>query len=317
MTHLFLITSLSLLCLLVSAWPNQELNSREYKTLLQTKPFLESVEEVLVDLQDDLSRIAAGDGANGVSGSFQRKEGTPRSVLYYDTPDDCSLARHQWTLRLRKAPSDDAWEATLKTRSGDRYHSSYRAELVKGCHAGEEGKHKFEEDISHFDWTGSVFSYSQKCYLELDEDEIDSLAFIGTVWGSMDEYLKEEFKKEGTTPLEVVGNATITEVAYEGFFIDLEDGKKDQMAEAKVSLWYDSEDDSLIVAELSMRIESKHEDWSEKTILTMHDFWELCATSLKEKWLDSESKTKTQWVYDSDPTFCYTEDPDDEETRKA
>ncbi|CAB9521464.1 expressed unknown protein [Seminavis robusta] len=335
------------------AWPNAELNSREYKAMLQASLFASPSEEqrvdtvmaVLEELQKDLTVVAAAANAVDTQGEFELKEDTPRLVRYFDTPGSCLLRHNGLTMRLRRPLdewSNDPWEAMLKARSGDRYHSTVRMPYVEGCNTdvSQDYKNKFEEDLGHFDWTGSVYSFSQKCYFgmkDLPKHSRGNLKTVSTVWENTKDLFQKDLGFDDTvmaTPLALVSNTTITEVAYEDFWVYLDDddyGDDEAIAQAKVTLWYktqdgiraDSGDHEMIdytgvgdpiVAELSFRIKSEHEEWSDDTIVNMHNFWEQLGKSLSKKWLDAESMSKTSWIYQYDHDFCHPKDSDGDES---
>ena len=369
-------------CSGILAWPKSEVNSREYKTMLRADVFAnvtfskainndngkdnhKFLNNILRNLQATLVTAASKAGAAKSRGRFTLKKGTPRHVHYYDTPGHCWLRHHSLTLRLRRdihatstSTSQEEWEGMLKSRSGDRYHTSYRQQYIQGCHKSlQKGKHKMEEDIGNFDWTGNVYSFSQKCHLPVaaaapnnsDSDRgdtatlspgITSLRDIATAWDSMEDYLQSSLNLELETELQLVGNTSLIEVAYEDFWIPLEDdADDDQIAQAKLTLWYAGAGGTVnnsqlhqpssssssaaaaaalssppIVAELSFRIQSKHEAWSDPTIMTMHTFWETLGTGLqRDDWLDPESMTKTAWIYQYDDTFCQFRDDSGED----
>jgi len=336
----------------------------------------------LQELETILKNTAA-DASVVTRGIFSLKKGTPRQVHFYDSPGHCWLRHHSLTLRLRKPfvladkggnnagqkPNDnsqeeddddtdattdveengqDEWEGMLKSRSGDRYHTTARQSYIQGCHASvRKGKHKFEEDIGHFEFLANVYSFSQKCHFTTrmtrqrqqrnnsnTNSILSTLKDIADTWGEpTHELLEQQLNLELSTPLQLVGNQSLIEVAYENFYLELEeDAKKDQIAEAKLTLWYawqgggeekggdddtDTDQDfassSLllqppIVAELSSRIKSKHEAWSDTSILRMHTYWEGLGKILQEqKWIDFDkaSVTKTSWIYESNnDRFC-------------
>ena len=339
----------------IHAWPSEELNAREYKLLLNASLFATSstnddslkqrettILAVVSELQRDLTKAAASVQAAGIAGEFQLKHDTPRWVRYWDTPGTCVLRKNEMILRMRQScnkkrngDDDDAWEGTLKTRNGDRYHTTARASYVKGCNedVADQEKPKLEEDVSRYDWTGSTFSYSQDCEFVptlLPEDSQNTLQMIGSVWRHSQELLQKELGLDMSMPLAMVSNQTITEVAYDDFWIylDAQDyGGDEAKAQAKLTLWYKTKEGldldggklprftgsgDPILAELKLRIKSKHEEWTDATIMNMHRFYEHCGKALAGKWLDSKSMTKTAWIYKYNPTFCDPEEDDGE-----
>jgi hypothetical protein len=224
------------------------------------------------------------------------------------------------------------WEGTLKSRSGDRYHTSYRRKHMNECHTDfTQGHSKLEEDIPHFDWTGNMFSFSQKCDIPAVKHPLRSLQHVVDVWYEMEKNILDlEWDLEAE--LHLVSNLTMIEVVYEDFWIDFDTGDDDELAEVKVTLWYhDSEelynnnnrknqstsgdeDDSRLVlmeslkqqppvlAEMSYTIQSNKEKWSETTIMRAHSLWDQCSNL--DRWLDPKSSTKTAWVYRYDAEFC-------------
>jgi len=275
---------------LTQAWPKAEVDSREYKAMLNVSLFSNndsddaSLETVLEQLQKDLTKIAAAAGATGVHGNFAlNTKKTPRYVQFWDTPGTCWLHQDNFILRLRKpivvvdknddGDDDDAsssdddddtrrlWEGTLKSRSGDRYHTTARKKYMNDCnkpHSIKKGSRKLEEDVAQFDWTGNVYSFSQKCYLPDDTVIMSTkkkatsktlpLQIIPNVWDRMGDYWEESSSilsskastSMETATLQVVSNATVIEVSFGDFWIHLQDDgdKDDQAAEAKVTLWY-------------------------------------------------------------------------------
>jgi len=210
--------------------------------------------------------------------------------------------------------SSVAWEGKLKSRSGDRYYTTYRSRDMNSC--CEECKdlgEKLEEDLS-LDWN-SLYSYSKKCKIK-DETNLQKLGDVAHHWKDMKDLIENEMGWNTNKDIDIVGGLTVTESVYNGFEVDFDDGDKDDIGMFSVTIWYDSEHDSSLslskpnIVELSFRIKStgeKLEDWKRNTIMKTHAFWEDCA-NLLHSWIDFSSQTtKTAWVYEYDSEWCSTE----------
>lgn len=262
-----------------SAWPDVEVESREYKAMLDALHFHEippcqSSSPKIDSLIPPLRALATSVSAKP-SGSFSLKDGMPRIVEYYDTPGDCLLQNNHWILRRRQKHPQSTWQGTLKTRHGDRYHSTFRRKKMNECCADcVDGGGKFEEDINLL-WH-SVFSYSHKCDMN-ESSPMTKFRDISDYWIEMKEVFAD-LNWSLDTPLQKVGDLTVTECVYEGFTIDFDEGGKQEVGDFSLTLWYDSPHaPSPSVAELSFTIKSvgnKLEDWNKATIMRAHDFWD-------------------------------------------
>mmetsp|Transcript_18444 Transcript_18444/g.28554 ORF Transcript_18444/g.28554 Transcript_18444/m.28554 type:complete len:304 (-) Transcript_18444:22-933(-) len=290
----------------ILAWPDVEIEKREYKTMMHASSFYGNSPcttnpSALFSLENELAMKAAGAGATS-SGSFSLKSGMPRTVKMYDTPGSCDLNENSWIFRMRQESGQSDWEGTLKSRSGDRYHTTYRRkDMNRCCNGCTELGGKMEEDIN-LSWA-SKFSYSHKCEISSSRN-INKLDDISHHWDEM-EMVFDDLGWSAESEIDIVSDLTVTECVYEGFEVDFDSGGDQEVGEFAVTLWYDSSTGSNpALAEVSFTITSSGsnlEDWNEATIMTAHLFWDEMASLTS---LDSNSSTKTAWVYSYDPNWC-------------
>mmetsp|Transcript_610 Transcript_610/g.1771 ORF Transcript_610/g.1771 Transcript_610/m.1771 type:complete len:328 (-) Transcript_610:1051-2034(-) len=291
---------------LVSGWPDAHLDSREFKTAINEEFFREhsacqpnlsnTVTQAII-----LELVNAAQLVNATQdGIFTLKVGMPRLVEFYDAPGDCHLKSNSWILRIRKEENKDDWEGTLKSRSGDLYHTSYRREnMNQCCHDCVDLGGKFEEDLN-IQWN-SKFSHSHSCQMKLKSNEIKNLSSISDHWIEMeDEFSSLELSMD--TPLEKVGDLSVVECVYNGFKLYF--GTTGQAAKFSMTLWYESPtaaSPSLTELSFKLKTPSKKKDWDKSTIMAVHQFWDNVR---RLSFVDWDAPGKTDWVYRFHPDWC-------------
>lgn len=284
-----LLSTTAIVLLANTAYANPDVTSREYKLMLDASVFQYSTEasDVNAFLDDAETAIEAAISRN-VSGSESLTK--VRDVTFFDTDGDCDLRNRGYSFRERVESGNS--EVTLKFRSPDRYISDFE-DLSATSGQAEE---KLESDIgatSSSDFS-VVYGHSTKApntrTINRMDDINDQFPGFNTDYGLNDLLV-----------LDPVGNVTVREHVYEGRTIDL--GSID--ADIDVTLWYDSVPSGTqvpVVVEVSFKYADASADYTKKVVNRAKLAFEALRTLTS--WTDPNSKTKTAWVYDSDPTFC-------------
>jgi hypothetical protein len=295
----------------VNAWPNLEVNSREFKLTLVAGNFsgatpATKVASLWTDIQAQATSIS-GVTCSGTPAIDTAK--TPRDVLYYDTAGTCLLKNAGLQFRSRQKGSASR-SITVKVRSPDRYLSSYQdvAASTNNCPAaGCLPESKFEEDITPGPAGTSValwksqFSHSNT-RLVTDGKTINDLQDIDDLWSTV----IDQYGWTLSGALTTVSGLTVVETVYTGGIIQL---TSSWAAEVDITLWTDKAGSSstVILAEYSFKIQSaggSNEDWSSTSVTRMNQFFKLLQSgSFTTKWNDPAPDTKTNFVYDF-AAFC-------------
>ncbi len=273
----------------LSAVANPDVTSREYKLMLDPSHFIYNDESTNVS-----SLLSAVE--TSIENTIMRNvTGSPylakiRDVKFYDTANSCELMGMGYSFRERIENNNS--EVTLKFRDADRYIADF--EDLSAISSSAETK--LESDIGYTSTVPFkvVYSHSTKVpnTRNINEMKDINVQFPGfeTNYGYTD-----------STALSLVGNLTIREHVYKGLTIDL--GQFD--AEISVTLWYNgipSGTQSPVVAEISYKYLDASADYT-KAVVNRAKTAFLALQGLTA-WVDSNSKTKTQFVYDYNPNFC-------------
>lgn len=274
---------------LTVAVANPDVTSREYKLMLDTSRFSYQTEigSVGAVFQDAESAIEQAIGRN-VSGSPSLHK--QRDVQFFDTPSTCRLRSSGYSFRERIENGDS--ELTLKYRGPDRYISDF--EDVSSSTAGAETKLEADVGAKVADPFKVLYSHSTKVpnTRTINEMKDVNVHFPG---------FASDYGLDDNLPLAVVGGLTIREHVYRGVYIDL--GQFD--AEMSVTLWYQGipfASQAPIIAEISFRYEDPSADYTRNVVKRAETAFEVLQGL--EDWVDPDSKTKTTFVYDYDPSFC-------------
>jgi len=297
----------------VSAWPNLEVNNREFKLTAVAGNFSGSgvAATKVASLWTDIQAQATAITSVSVSGTMAIDSDTPRTVLYYDTASTCLLknAGLQFRSRRKNAGTNDR-SITIKVRSPDRYLSSYHdvAASTNNCPGtGCASESKFEEDITPGPsgttvalWK-SQFSHSTSRFVT-DGKNINELQDIDDLWSTV----IDEYGWTLSGALSTVSGLSVVETVYKGGVISLTSAWD---AEVSITLWSNAAGSAttIILAEYSLKIESaggSNEDWSATSVSRMNQlFKNLQSGSFNSKWNDPAPDTKTNFVYDF-AAFC-------------
>jgi hypothetical protein len=262
---------------------NDLLTGKEYKVLLVPSKFdtqpITAANQFLTDLK---AKLQATSFDRTISSKFSEDE--TRHVRFYDSPGTCRLKNLSYMFRTR-SDGDDS-EVTLKFRSSSQ--SVAASTSVSGSVSGAETK--LEVDITPP--FKQVFSHSTTEYLADSKDLniLDDVEDLFPATKSLDLPEKE--------PLSIVGNLDLTERTYDGPSSDL--GEQD--ADFSLTLWYPNGALKPAIAELSFKVKAPESDFTAKVDERSKLIFE--AIQGMSQWISGGSLTKTEWVYQYQPSFC-------------
>jgi hypothetical protein len=273
-----------------AAQANPDVTSREYKLMLLTSAFSYNTEAANVDSFLDTAETAIEAAiSRAVTGSDYLA--TSRDLKFYDTAGSCVLDHAGYAFRERIQSGNS--EITLKFRSPDRYISDFE-DLSSTLSQAET---KLEEDIGAS--TGSpfksVYSHSTTAAntrtINKMDDINDQFPGFGDNYGFSD-----------SLDLVAVGGLTLRERVYKGRTIDLGDFD----AAISVTLWYNGAPSGAVhplAAEVSFKYEDSSADYSKNVVNRAKTSFAVLQTLTA--WVDPDSDTKTRFVYNYNPSFCY------------
>ncbi len=282
-------SALLLLGLSLTAQANPEVTSREYKLMLDASQFSYASEASNV-----ASLISAADSAieaaiaRSVTGSASLSK--QREVRFYDTLYSCTLNNMGYIFRERRENGDS--EVTLKYRGPDRYIADF--EDLSSSTSGAETK--LEADIGANSTTPFKVVYSHSTTAP-NTRTINEMADVNAHFDGFD----ADYGLSDNLPLSLVGNLVIQERVYKGVIIDL--GSID--AEISVTLWYQgtpSGSQAPLVAEISFKYADSTADYTGKVVNRAKGAFD--ALRGLTNWVDTDSMTKTAFVYAYDSNFC-------------
>ncbi|TVZ40593.1 hypothetical protein P886_5027 [Alteromonadaceae bacterium 2753L.S.0a.02] len=277
------------LCAAVPVFANPDVTSREYKLMLDASEFAYNSESSdVADLLDDVETVVESAISRNVSGSASLTK--IRDVKFFDTSGSCLLKNIGYSFRERIENGNS--EVTLKFRSPDRYISDFE-DLSASSGSAEE---KLESDIGSSSTTDFkiVYGHSTKAPNTRTINKMDD---INDQFPGFD----DDYNLSNSMDLDLVGNLTIREHVYKGVDIDL--GQFD--AEISVTLWYNgvpSGSQAPVVAEVSFKYEDSSADYTKAVVNRAKTAFH--AMQSLSNWVDSNSQTKTQFVYEYSSTFC-------------
>jgi len=280
-----------LLIVCVAAHANPKVESREYKLMLKVDLFQHETEAQNVGsfLDKAKSTIEAATNRN-VTGSERLKK--IRDVRFYDIQGTCQLNEHGYIFRERIEIENGDSEVTLKFRSPDRYISSF--EDLSASSSPEDRKLEADIGISSTSPFKIVYGHSNTVP---NKRTINKMGDINHHFTGF----KNNYHFSNDTELSPVGGLIIREHVYKGREIDLEQAK----GKISVTLWYHGIPSDLqkpVIAEVSFKYEDESANYT-KEIVNLAKAAFDALQSLTD-WIDPNSKTKTQWVYDFDSGFC-------------
>jgi len=265
----------------------QAITSREYKMMLQAAKFVGD-EDQLREAASSLWRDLAGSillSALAVSGTdeVERKR---RKVCFLDTADK-GLRRRDYVVRERLDLDDEEREVTLKFRHPDRYISQDR-DMKPAKDFSEDMK--FEEDIKpRFQ---ALYSFSSSVLVKPDT-KLETLEDVHSLFPGLAKAVEDVPE---SAPLAIVGGFTGYERVIKGTTFQI--GKDpDVFAECSLTLWYAEErGEEPLVAEFSFKYEDEKEGYTAAMARRAYDAF-LALQDKLDEWIDTESKTKTAYVY--------------------
>lgn len=265
--------------------------SREYKVMLDQKPFADPV-KALKALRKDLDKVATPVEGVVPVGDFDVER--RRTIAFLDT-EDHALRRNGFILRRRM--SDEKAEYTLKCRSEDRY---FAAGANMRTAEGFKPDKKFEEDIAppflcRFSRSNTVRP-PKRTPLRLGEPPKtldEAIAFFPGLRG----LASEGQPVPGETPLAIVNGVIAFERVYTGTNLVFEGhGPNEARRQATVALilWSDSEDGKPLVAEFSFRLEDEKERYSRALAIAARSLYAGIQGLSRAR---PKGKTKTAFIY--------------------
>ena len=265
----------------------QAITSREYKMMLQAAKFAGD-EAKLSEAAGALWRDLAGiilPSAIAVSGTddVERKR---RRVCFLDT-EDHGLRGRDYVVRERVDLDDEEREVTLKFRHPDRYISQDR-DMKPAKDFSEDMK--FEEDIKpRFQ---ALYSFSSSVLLKPNA-KLETLDDVHDLFPGLSKAVEDV---PASASLKMVGDFTGYERVIKGTMFQI--GKDpDVFAECSLTLWYAEEQgEEPLVAEFSFKYEDEKEDYPAAIARRAYDAF-LAIQDKLGAWIDSESMTKTAYVY--------------------
>lgn len=268
---------------------NPQYASREYKQLL-------NVTEFDFANEDENVNSFVTEFKYRVEAALDRDvDGTPvlekvRTVEFFDVQGNCTLKNSGYIFRERIEDPDS--EVTLKHRSSDRYIPAFSD--MSSDTTGAETKLEADIGSKNGDMYKVVYSHSTT---SPNDRKINDFKDINHHFPGFD----QAFNYDDDLLLTKVGDLTVYERVYKGVFIDL--GSID--AELSITLWYTSEPTgnvSPIVAEASFKYKDPSATYTRKVVKRAAIV--LAEMQNMSMWANANSATKTQTVYQFDPTFC-------------
>jgi hypothetical protein len=259
------------------------LASKEYKVLLTPSNFnaqpLTAANQFLSELKTNLKNAGSD---RTIDSTFSDDE--VRAVRFYNSPGTCRLKNAGYMLRTRGDTAGG--EVTLKFRS-----SSPSIAAASDVSASvSDAKTKFEDDI--MPPFNETFSHSTTEGLSATKN----LNILVDVTDLFPGTRSLNLPKKDT--LSLVGNLDIIERIYAGPSSDL--GSSD--ADFSLTLWFVGNALTPAVAEMSFKVKADNGDFTGKvTDRSKLLFDTMRAMNL---WVSMSTITKTEWVYQYQPSFC-------------
>lgn len=268
---------------------NPDITSREYKLLLDPGKFTYSSESSTVSSYYSAAQSQIQTAINrSVSGALAYDR--TRLIRFYDSPGSCLLNSKGYIFRERV--ENGSSEVTLKYRGYDRYIADF--ENLSGSQPSAVTK--LEEDVTSK--TGQPFvvaishATTEPNTRTLNDFQDVNVHFPG---------FAASYAIPNSTPLTLVSNFTATERQYSGPVIDL--GEFD--AELVLTLWYHGTPTSSskpVVAEVSFKYADPAADYTKPVVNRAATAF--AALNGMSSWVSTTAQTKTQYVYNLNPTFC-------------
>lgn len=282
----------AMLCLSINvSAANREVDSREYKLLLNTHLFTgnELIRTSKVnDYWKTLKRvIKEGSLKSDTSGSLSLDKN--RTISFYDVQGSCDLFNAGYSFRERV--ENDGRKVTLKFRSADQPIAN--AKDIRGKKSN--AKSKFEEDISAPFISTYSSSTTQKIGKNKNLNKMDDP--VGLYPGLKSEHFDESIG------INKVSHLTVSEYVYKNATADLDSVD----AEFSLTLWYNEAESKTqaIVAEISFKYKGDHSRFSDEVGTRAKAlFIEMQTSPQLINWNSPDSLSKTATIYQYDHDFC-------------
>ena len=282
----------AMLCLSINvSAANREVDSREYKLLLNTHLFTgnELIRTSKVnDYWKTLKRaIKEGSLKSDTSGSLSLDKN--RTISFYDVQGSCDLFNAGYSFRERV--ENDGRKVTLKFRSADQPIAN--AKDIRGKKSN--AKSKFEEDISAPFISTYSSSTTQKIGKNKNLNKMDDP--VGLYPGLKSEHFDESIA------INKVSHLTVSEYVYKNATADLDSVD----AEFSLTLWYNEAESKTqaIVAEISFKYKGDHSRFSDEVGTRAKAlFIEMQTSPQLINWNSPDSLSKTATIYQYDHDFC-------------
>jgi len=287
---LTLMTLLAIVVLPSLSYASPKVTSREYKLLLDPNNFSYGNEASNVNSYFSQAKTAIENKiSRNVTGNMSLD--TQREVRFYDTQGSCPLNNMGYSFRERI--ENGAKEVTLKYRGYDHYITDFEdmSSSVSGA------KTKLEDDITRKDNLSFLVVASKSTTVPTSRT-INDFEDINTLFTGF----KNNYTFSNSQSLQQVGGLTIYERKYDGATIDL--GEFD--ADLEMSLWYTQMPYTGLkpaVVEVSFKYADANADYTKKVVARAT----LSFSALKgltQYNAPSSTATKTQFVYQYQPSFC-------------
>lgn len=280
------ILGMCLFLLAGAAFANPQVNSREYKLLLNPEKFRGSPEQAAAQVDaywNVLADVVRASTRLTPAGNFNMT--VDRTTRYYDTPGSCLLLKNG--LSFRERIQGDGREISLKQRMpGDGRATPAFDIRARSWHA----KDKLEEDIGG---KSAVVSNSSKQTIAMDE-KLASVADLNALFPGT-----SVLRIPPATPFAVVGGLNIRELVYRGA----------DMGHPRFSLtlWYaPSSATEPVAAEISFKYSIYGKKGVSQAVMqdavalfkAMHDHPAIL------EWNAVDSMNKTEWIYAFVNDFC-------------
>ena len=287
---------------------NVEIDSREYKRLLNTDLFTGDVSSRAGKVNDywtalndaieesaiEKSTIEKSAIESNTSGSLSLNKS--RTVSFYDVQGSCDLFHAGYSFRERVEKGKR--KVTLKFRSRDRSIASTKD--LSGTKS--KAKSKFEEDVAVSFASTYSSSTTQKIGDGKNLNKMDDP--VGLYPGLKNEGFDQHLA------IKKVSNLTVSEYVYENAIVTI--GRIDEIAalnaEFALTLWYNESVSTTqaIVAEISFkyktdngRFNSKADTHAKALFTAMQENPQLA------NWNSTNSMSKTAAIYQYDRHFCH------------
>lgn len=264
--------------------------AREYKVMLRAEQFAGNESQVLNAANTFWDAFTQAINPLDLKTDGSLKKIKDRRIIdFYDTDTPHLLYGNDYIFRVRRDPSTDEREITLKFRHPDRYIAQDRNMDARDV---SQGKTKFEEDIkSPFT---VLYSFSTTQTLAATK-QLNTLNDVIQLFPDLADKLTSH---TGEELVHTVKHAVRELVIKGGEFILRKEPKAN--AECALIVWYDGNSEKPVVVEFSFRYGDKNGTYTGKMAQRAYDVFEVLQKLTS--WLDPnpKPKTKTAYIYNND-----------------